>query len=103
MPRDLNKSGEKLATLKDMAAMYAQTITIEEFEEHCIGIQNKLIKSYSLNKTVASLVVDRFVSGLSLKELAKQTGMSTLTIKSVLDYAVKQLKDKGVSFGQQGT
>lgn len=99
MPRDLSKSGEKLATLKDIAAMNTQTITMEEFEEHCLEIQDKLIKSYSLNKTIAELLLDRFVSELSLKELAKQTGMSTLTIKSVLDYAVKRLKDKGVSFG----
>lgn len=99
LPRDSQKSVEKIATLKDIAAMDSETMTAAEFEEHCLSLHNRLTQEYKLNKTTATLVIDRFVSGLSIKELAAQTGMSTLTLSRVLALAVKELKNKGVSFG----
>lgn len=92
-------NGLSKATLDNAALFYGTTVTMEEFEANCKVLHLKLVKHYKLNKTIANLVIDRFVSGLTIKELADQTGMSTISIKMVLEFAVKQLKDKGVSLG----
>lgn len=88
------------ATIDNAKLLDEVTTSIDEFEDNCKVLHEKLVKQYKLNKTIAHLVIDRFVSGLTIKELADQAGMSSLSIRMALDFAVKQLKDKGVSLGQ---
>lgn len=97
MPRENKSSIENIQTLKKILDDEQSGLTSDEYEVKCRDLFTILTTDYGLNKAIANLVIDRFVSGLTIKELAKQTGMSTLTIRSVLEYAVKEIKAKGVA------
>lgn len=74
------------------------TLTIDEYEEHCHSLERQL-KDSGFNPTEAYLLMDRYVSGLSIKELSKKYGTSSNVIVNRLDQLLDELKQKGVTFG----
>lgn len=72
--------------------MNNDTPDLDEYEEGCHNIERKL-KNSGFTPTETYLIMDRFVSGLSIKELAIKYGTSSNVIAKRLEALRLQLKE----------
>lgn len=88
----------KTDILTEYANRVLDSLSLDEYEEHCHAMEGKL-KHSGFNPTETHLVMDRMVSGLSIKELAKKYGTNHNLIVSELDRLIALIKERQVFDG----
>lgn len=70
-------------------------MSVEEFDEACEDLENRLVEEYELTRLVARIAIYRLVSGLSLQEISDVTGIAVTSLISVLKTVKETIKKKG--------
>lgn len=71
------------------------SMSVEEFDEACEDLENRLVEEYELTRLVARIAIYRLVSGLSLQEISDVTGIAVTSLISVLKTVKETIKKKG--------
>lgn len=65
------------------------------YEDECFKVERKL-KNSGFNPTETYMIMDRFVSNLSIKEMSKKYGRTTNEITQDLKTLANEVKEKDV-------
>lgn len=96
LPGTINGSVSKHTLEGYMRQESLQYLTDDDYEETCVAIERDLVE-LDLNPTEVSLLMDRFVDGLSLRELANKYGYNNITsILHALDGMKQRLIESGL-------
>lgn len=78
-------------TMGGYSIKYGETTSLDEYERQCNDLEGNLSEA-GFNPTETHLIMDRFVSGLSIKELSKKYGATDSVIVNRLDSILTELK-----------
>ena|SRR6185437_8097794 len=84
--------------LTEYANRVLDSLSVDEYEEGCHAMEGRL-KHAGFNPTETYLIMDRMVSGLSIKELSKKYGTNQKLMIVELGRLINEIKEKGVFGG----